>query len=74
MPEIIHVRPFAAHGFFLFIVAKRPRNQTDAAASIEFPPLNNALIEHGISDFYESGDVSADHEIAGLPVLFRSVP
>ena len=36
--------------------------------------LNNTLIEHGISDFYEASDVGADYEIAGLPVLFRSVP
>ena len=27
----------------------------------------HALIEHGISDFYESSDVRADYEIAGCP-------
>ena len=36
--------------------------------------LHNALVEHGIGDLDEPGDVCADHEIAGLPVLFRSVP
>src|SRR4029077_10395902 len=34
----------------------------------------HALIEHGISDFYESSYVGADHKIAGLSVLFRSIP
>ena len=34
----------------------------------------HALIEHGIGDFYESGDVRANYEIAGLSVIFRSLP
>ena len=39
-----------------------------------FIQLNNTLIEHGIGDLDEPGYVCADHEIAGLRVLFRSVP
>ena len=39
-----------------------------------FRQLNNALFEHRIGHFYEAGYVGADHEIAGLSVLFRSVP
>ena len=34
----------------------------------------HTLVEHGIGDFHESGYVCADHEIAGLTVLFRSFP
>src|SRR4029077_3921485 len=34
----------------------------------------HALVEHGISDFYESGDVRANYEIAGLSVIFRGLP
>ena len=36
--------------------------------------IHNALVEHGIGDFYESSDVRANYEIAGVSVLFRSVP
>ena len=36
--------------------------------------LHNALVEHGIGDFYEAGDVRAYYEIAGLSVLFGGVP
>ena len=36
--------------------------------------LNNALVKHGVGHFYEAGYIGADHEIAGLSVLFRSVP
>jgi hypothetical protein len=36
--------------------------------------LHDTLIEHRIRNFDESSDVRADDEIAGLPVLFRSVP
>ena len=43
-------------------------------AGSRFVHLNNALVEHGIGDLDEPGDVCADYEIAGLPVLFRSVP
>ena len=34
----------------------------------------NALVEHGIGDFYEASDVRANYEIAGVSVLFGSVP
>ena len=36
--------------------------------------LHNALVEHGIGDFYEASDVRANYEIAGVAVFFRSVP
>ena len=36
--------------------------------------LHNALVEHGIGYFYEASDVRANYEIAGVSVLFRSVP
>src|ERR1700757_3488037 len=39
-----------------------------------FRQLNNALVEHGVGDLYKTGYIGADHEISGLPVLFRSVP
>ena len=75
MPEIIHVRPFCSARIRSRLSwPKGCAIKTDAAASIEFPPLNNALVEHGIGNLYEASDVGADYEIAGLSVLFRGVP
>jgi hypothetical protein len=36
--------------------------------------LYHALVEHGVGHLYEASYVRADHQIARLPVLFRSVP
>ena len=36
--------------------------------------LNDALVEHGVGNLDKSGNVCADHEIAGFSVLFRGLP
>jgi hypothetical protein len=50
------------------------QHQRESKKRLTAKRLHNALVEHGIGDFYEASDVCADHEIAGLPVIFCGVP
>jgi hypothetical protein len=58
---------------FLTWAANRCHDKSDT------PPKDrkwsyDTLVEHRVCNFYESGDVRADHKIARVPVLGSSVP
>ena len=50
------------------------QHQRAAKTALRAKQLHDALIEHGVRDFYESGDVRTNDEIAGLSVFVGSFP
>ena len=50
------------------------QHQRESKKRLTANRLHNALVEHGISDLYESCDVRANYEVARLSVIFRSFP
>jgi len=50
------------------------RRQRAAKTALRAKQLHDALIEHGVRDFYEPGDVRTNDEIAGLSVFVGSFP
>ena len=83
VPSLIQTRPRSTSAIesgdsqpILVRVRVTPKERMEFAfiSFLSFKHLNNTLVEHGIGDFHESGYVCADHEIAGLTVLFRSIP
>ena len=50
------------------------QNQGAAKMALRAKQLHDALVEHGVRDFYESGDVRTNDEIARLSVFVRSFP